>query len=95
MIDKVKMSLERYDRMKRKIADAEKDKDILNKRIKHLESECKGYKTIIQKIGIPGEIIDCFSPDDIETMLHHDPMGMHYLMVIKIKNIPPEYLHDF
>lgn len=92
MIDKVKMSLERYDRMKRKIADAEKDKDILNKRIQHLETECKGYETILHKIGIPGEVIEGLKPDDISVYKHYDPMDMSDSVYIEIKNILPEKL---
>lgn len=92
MADKVKMSLEKYEGLKQRIADAEKDKDILNKRIQHLETECKGYEILLRKIGIPGEIIEGLNPDDISVYKHYDPLDMKDSVYIEIKNILPEKL---
>lgn len=92
MADKVKMSLEKYEGLKQRIADAEKDKDILNKRIQHLETECKGYENILRKLGIPGEVIEGLNPDDILVFKHYDPMDMSDSVYIEIKNILPEKL---
>lgn len=94
MIDKVKMSLERYEGLKQRIVDAEKDKDILNKRIQHLETECKGYEILLRKIGIPGEIIEGLDPDAVLVEKHHDPRRMVTTTIIKVEMFE-EVLRDF
>lgn len=92
MTDKVKMSLERYEGLKQTIADLQAEVERWKDDYRILKTDLMGYEILLQKIGIPGEVIEGLNPDDICVLKHYDPMDMRDSIFIEIKNILPEKL---
>ena len=77
-IEKVEMSLEKYEDMRRTISDLKKENA-------SLDNTREGYEQLLRKIGIPGEMIRELSPNDISVEQHYNPMSRVTQRLIQIE----------
>lgn len=94
MADKVKMSLDRYEGLKQRIADLEAEVERKDEEYRVLESKCQWFEEVFDMLNIPVDVIEQIGPNDISVEKYHDRMSMRDSIVIKIENIPSKYLYD-
>lgn len=67
MIDKVKMSLERYEGLKQRIADLEAEIKRKDEEYRVLESKCQWFEEVFDILDIPVDVIEQIGPNDISV----------------------------